>query len=301
MRNTLIAIIAAAAAAFGAWQTPVNLGPPVNSAYGDWYPVVTRDGATMFFVSTRPGGYGNGDIWRSTKTGGVWQTPVNCGANVNSTGLDTGLALDSVDTRLYFASDAAGTLGSLDIWWAPINGGAVGPKVHIGAPISSQYRECCPIISADAADLYFSTDMPGGLGGHDMYVAHWTGSGWGTPVNLGAPNSAYNDCPRWVSDDGLTLAFLSWRPGGQGECDLYYSTKAGGAWGEAVNMGSVINTAAVEFGPWFYCNHGAMTGVMYYGSTRPGGLGDFDIWTTADDAAYNVIPASIGRVKAGFK
>jgi len=302
MRNHIIMLVLITAVIAGAaWQTPVNLGAVVNSAYGEWYPVITPDGSYLFFVSSRPGGYGNGDIWRSAKVGGDWQTPVNCGANVNSGGLDTGIALDSIGSKIYFASEAAGTLGSLDIWWAPLNEGALGPKVHIGSPVSSSYRECCPVISADAADLYYSSDRPGGAGDHDMYVSHWTGSGWGTPVNLGAPNSAYVECPRWISSDGQTLAFLSWRPAGEGSCDLWYTTKTGGVWGAAVNMGSVINSPGIEFGPWFYCNHGEMTGVVYYGSSRAGGYGDMDIWQTTDDAAYGVEPTSVGRVKAGFR
>jgi hypothetical protein len=298
---SLAAAVAVAASSFAAWQTPVNLGAVVNSAYGDWYPVVTPDGAYMFFVSTRPGGYGGGDIWRSANVGGEWQAPVNCGPGVNTAGLDTGIALTSTGSKLYFASDGPGTFGDLDVWAAPVTGGELGTKIHLPSPINSAYRECCPVISADGRDLYFSCEKPGGAGGHDMYVSTWTGSGWGEPVSLGAPNSAYHECPRWISNDGRTLAFLSWRPIGEGGCDLWYSTKTGASWGEAVNFGSPINSSGNEFGPWFHCNHGRMNGVIYFGSTREGGLGDYDIWRAVDTEFPAVAPSSTGRVKALFR
>jgi Tol biopolymer transport system component len=46
------------------WGTPVNLGPAVNSQYGDGTPSISADGSTLFFSSRRPGGYGSGDIWQ---------------------------------------------------------------------------------------------------------------------------------------------------------------------------------------------------------------------------------------------
>ena len=36
------------------WQTPVNLGPSVNSEYNDYGPAITPDGKTLYFSSNRP-------------------------------------------------------------------------------------------------------------------------------------------------------------------------------------------------------------------------------------------------------
>ena len=38
-----------------AWSEPVNLGPPVNTSFGEHAPNFSRDGHWMFFVSSRPG------------------------------------------------------------------------------------------------------------------------------------------------------------------------------------------------------------------------------------------------------
>ena len=45
------------------WSTPVNPGPSLNSAADDGSPALSRDGRTLYFFSTRPGGFGGRDIW----------------------------------------------------------------------------------------------------------------------------------------------------------------------------------------------------------------------------------------------
>jgi len=52
----------------GEWGFPVNLGPTVNSEFGDVCPTVSPDGRWLYFCdfpsSIRPGGHGKTDIWR---------------------------------------------------------------------------------------------------------------------------------------------------------------------------------------------------------------------------------------------
>ena len=48
------------------WSAPVNVGPVVNSAFGEIQPYLSRDARTLFFASNRPGS-NNGDIWMTTR------------------------------------------------------------------------------------------------------------------------------------------------------------------------------------------------------------------------------------------
>ena len=50
------------------WSTPVNPGAPLNSAADDGSPALSRDGRTLYFFSTRPGGSGGRDIWFTVRT-----------------------------------------------------------------------------------------------------------------------------------------------------------------------------------------------------------------------------------------
>ncbi len=50
------------------WSKPVNLGPVVNSSARDAAPYLSADGKTLFFSSTRVGGFGDVDLWVTTRT-----------------------------------------------------------------------------------------------------------------------------------------------------------------------------------------------------------------------------------------
>src|SRR2546425_827525 len=49
------------------WGAPVNVGGSVNTPYFEAAPGLSPDGAMLFFRSTRPGGFGVGDLWMTTR------------------------------------------------------------------------------------------------------------------------------------------------------------------------------------------------------------------------------------------
>ena len=49
------------------WPTPIDIPSPVNSASDDGSPWLSRDGTTLYFFSTRALGYGQRDIWYTTR------------------------------------------------------------------------------------------------------------------------------------------------------------------------------------------------------------------------------------------
>jgi WD40-like Beta Propeller Repeat len=179
-------------------------------------------------------------------------------------------------------SGAAWGIGEskLGAWSAPIN---------VGPPLNTQYNDTYPILAADGLTVYFTSDRPGGLGGDDLWVSRResTDSPWGEPENLTILNSPFNDSLSVLSTSGNIMYFHSDRPGGCGAGDLWMSrAKPGGdAWTAPVNMGCVVNTSFTEIAPAFYANDDLGLSTIYFGSDRPGGIGDFDIYqtTTTDE------------------
>ena len=53
---------------FDAWGTPANLGPTINTAFGDTQPDLAADRLTLYFMSNRPGGCGGFDLYMTTRT-----------------------------------------------------------------------------------------------------------------------------------------------------------------------------------------------------------------------------------------
>jgi len=75
---------------------------------------------------------------------------------------------------------------------------------------------------------------------------------WSAPVNLGASiNTPYSEWHCAISGDGLTIFFISNRPGGFGGTDLWVAqrTSRNADWAPAQNLGPALNTSADEFTP----------------------------------------------------
>lgn len=124
-------------------------------------------------------------------------------------------------------------------------------------------------------------------------------SEWDSPQNLGGiVNSAFNDQHPAVSPDGLSLYFVSDRPGGTGGLDLWVTQRDSSEdpWQPPVPLSSTVNSMATEFAPAF----SASGHLLFFGSDRPGGCGDRDIWVSfrrnkRDDFGWQT-PVNLGCV-----
>ncbi len=100
---------------------------------------------------------------------------------------------------------------------------------------------------------------------------------FGPPTNLGPPvNSPFDDWNPSISVDGLELYFDSDRSGGFGGFDIWIATRAtkDETWGEPVNLGPMVNGPYFEQAPRISADGLS----LFFGSARPHGFGDWDIW-----------------------
>lgn len=126
---------------------------------------------------------------------------------------------------------------------------------------------------ADGSRLYFTSDMPGGFGGADIYYIERKGDAWGKPVNLGSDiNTEGEEMFPFVDAKGK-IYFASNGHLGVGGLDIFVANKKGRGF-DVKNMGYPINTEKDDFSLFIMSD--GING--YFASNREGGKGDDDIY-----------------------
>lgn len=133
-----------------------------------------------------------------------------------------------------------------------------------------------PSLSPDGKKLYFSSDMPGGQGGYDLYVSERTEEGgWGAPVNLGPEiNTEKNEVFPFITVGGKTLFFTSSGHNTLGGLDMFYTNLDKPDEG-VVNLNEPFNSPDDDMD--MILNEDGTRG--FFTSDRPGGFGKADIYS----------------------
>ncbi len=218
-------------------------------------------------------------------------TPTNLGPPFNTEVLDGTSCISADGLEFIFESQRPGGSGGSDLWVAKRTSteNEWGPAVNLGPAINSSVHDWGPSISADGLELYFQSRREGGLVGSSPYDIWMTtrptrDGEWCEPVNLGPPiNTPDTDAFPCISADGLSLYFMSDRPGCLGEHDIWVSTRAtqNDNWGEPANLGPVVNSTRDEIGPAISPDGLTLFFSSGYPYTpRPGGFGRSDLWVT---------------------
>lgn len=198
---------------------------------------------------------------------------------------------------------------------------------NLGPTINTAYREAEPSFTADGRTMYFNCYNG------DICVSHllssWTDGNWTTPQRLPAPvNTEYEEVEPVINGAGDTLYFTSVRPagflkrvpflspfmnvleiinrvktmkggrpwfGGAGLDDVYVSHLSNGAWSEAQSINDVPGEPAINT---IYADHcllfSADGNEAFWTSTRPGGYGGNDIWTSRRVDGKWTAPENLG-------
>jgi Tol biopolymer transport system component len=210
------------------WGAPENLGLPVNSSANDHSPTPVP-GHGLFFVSARPGSCGptpNDDIYFTRFKHGVWEEPENIGCQINSTAGESSPSYfedESGNAILYFSSNRAGGFGLQDIYFSVDFGPA-----QLAPGLNTAFNDVRPNVRKDGTEIVFDSTRSGGSGQDDIWTAsrETTADDWSTPTNLGpAINSGSRETRATLSRDGFTMFFSSNRAGGDGQADIYTTSR----------------------------------------------------------------------------
>jgi outer membrane protein OmpA-like peptidoglycan-associated protein len=155
----------------GRWSRPRNFGAPVNTAHWDSQPSISTDGKTIYFISNRPGGFGETDIWKTEMIEeGVFTVPENLGSTINTPKADDAPFIHPDGSTLYFVSEGHPGMGGRDIFYSvKLADGTWGTPKNMGYPINTSADELNIFINAKGTKAFISSDKEGGIGGLDIY------------------------------------------------------------------------------------------------------------------------------------
>ena len=280
----------------------INPIKEINSRESDFAPVFVggRDNE-IIFTSARKSATGRKesqitgqmytDLFRATF--GVqrqkWQQPKLLDENlIINTGEEEGAAtLSSTGEQMIFTrcrydksqpmgAELFSTSQSRGSWSDPIKVQIVGDSIIAAHPA----------LSADGSVIYFVSDMAGGQGGKDIWMAEVNGGSYGKPVNMGSViNTAGDEMFPFARDNG-ELYFASNGHIGMGGFDLFVAHQNEDNVWIVENMGSPMNSPADDFGIAFVA--GENKGM--FSSNRKG--------SRSDDIYSFLVPPKVYQVEA---
>lgn len=144
-----------------AWQPAIQLGLTVNDpASFDGQPFISPDRRTLYFSSHRPGGFGSGDLWTTTRPtiADPWTAPTNLGVPINSSRSDGTFVVTEDGLSSLYASSMEGRLTVFDLWGSSrdTTTDPWGTPQNLGTDINAMAYHFGPSIWAEGATLFYT-------------------------------------------------------------------------------------------------------------------------------------------------
>jgi len=263
-----------------------------NTEFSDFGAVEFND--NVYFTSTRDEGVSTKrkyawnqqpflDVYQASKDGSN-ESIRKVEGEVNSKFHDGPITFNSEGNLIYFTrnnyfeskkgKDSQG-INNLKIFKAQLVEGEWKniSEVHFN---NDEYSVGHPSLSADGKKLYFASNMPGSIGGTDIFVADvLEGGNLGEPKNMGAVvNTEGNEMFPFIHNNG-TLFFASDGHVGYGMLDVFATiTNKENEPVNILNLGEPINSKLDDFS--YFLSEDGFSG--YISSNREGGVGDDDIY-----------------------
>lgn len=136
---------------------PVPLGPHINGAPHELYPMIVGDGS-LYFSTQRSDSLGGFDSYRAQYVDGRFDGPVNLGPAINSEHSEGDIYVAPDESYLiHVATGRPDSLGSGDLYISFKQAdGSWGDDKHMGDQINSDQIDYCPMVTSDQAYFFFT-------------------------------------------------------------------------------------------------------------------------------------------------
>lgn len=205
----------------GKWVKAENPGPKINSSLDEQVVGLKADGSEMLIYIDHIDKFG--DIYTSVKKNGAWVKYVAFPENINKE-IEHSASISADGNTLFFVR-GENQEAQTDIYICrKLPNGAWSEPFKMGPEINTEYNEDFPYLSTDGVTLYFSSEGHNTIGGFDLFKCVWNQekNTWTKAENLGYPvNTTDNDRSISLTPDNRAGYISAWRPGGQGDLDIY--------------------------------------------------------------------------------
>ena len=224
------------------------------------------------------------DIYKASNVGGTMKNAELLDGDVNTKYHESNAVISADGKRMYFDRNdyfdgdydkSSDGVNQINLYYSEKIAGK-GWSGIVSVPFNNdEYSTGHPALSPDGKTLYFVSDMPGGKGGSDIYMAEVKSNGsLGTPKRLGDNiNTEGKELFPYVDSNG-TLYFSSDGHLGIGGLDVFYAEAQGSSFGAVNNLGNGVNSPSDDFA--YKYNPSTQEG--YVSSNRSGGKGSDDIY-----------------------
>lgn len=279
----------------------------VNSEYDDYSPLIDEKKGVIYFTSDR---YEKGEKAKHAHDGTfadkVYQNGLNDSVNIKSELINAFVSKHDMacvalshsgNKMILFKSHKSNALNHSGghLYLSNRKFGKWQEPELFDALTSSKSTEISACFSANDSVVYFSSDMPGGFGGEDIYRTELNSKGkWSQPENLGENiNTDLDEDSPFMHANGEIFYFASQGWGSMGGYDFYQSTISENEFSKPINLGYPINTVSDDFGLYVTNN-----GDIYFADNRSWGVGETDVYKAKFRAKEDEVVIK-GRVEDG--
>jgi outer membrane protein OmpA-like peptidoglycan-associated protein/tetratricopeptide (TPR) repeat protein len=153
------------------WSKPRKLDKTINSPHHESSASFSPDGRSLYFVSNRPGGFGEHDIYKSDwdEVKERWKEPVNLGPGINTPYDEKTVFMHPDGKTMYFSSNGHNNMGGQDIFKSELKNGIWQKPINEGYPINTPDDDVFFVLSASGKHGYYTSFSPDGVGEKDIF------------------------------------------------------------------------------------------------------------------------------------
>ncbi|MGB0432376.1 MAG: tetratricopeptide repeat protein, partial [Bacteroidia bacterium] len=247
-----------------------NLKPIVqlNTQFNEYAPIYINQ--TLYFTSDREGTTGGlkyprlgtyySDVFISADENGTLSKPKPMGNTIN-TSLNEGSSAfnKSGNVMVFTQCSGQGFDSSCVLLISTKQRGNWSKPEVIDFGIKGDYMFGQPTLNEQGNQIIFSSNMPSGYGGHDLYSTTLKNGAWARPQNLGPKINSNGDemFPYLLNE--YTLYFSSNGHPGFGALDVFMAVKKKDKWRNPQNLLPPVNSGGDDFGMTFKKDNSAFT------------------------------------------